>query len=146
MSIGPVEIIIVKFPGNELHGDFGDLAPALKELVDNGIVRVIDLVLVRKDADGQVFWRELTSLDESDFNVFEPLVDDILGLISDDDIQTLSDLLENNSAGGIMLFENVWATKFSDSLLAANGQVVYNERVPRAVIDEVLAQAPAASA
>jgi hypothetical protein len=133
VSIGPVELIIVKFPGDQLRG--GEIAAALKDLVESNTVRVIDLVIVRKDADGVTDSIEVTSLDQEQFKAFEPLVDNVLGLISAEQIQRVSDMLENSSAGAIMLFENVWATRFRDSLLAANGELVAIERVPKSVID-----------
>jgi hypothetical protein len=133
VAIGPVELIMVKFPGNQLRGSA--IAPALKDLVDSNTVRVIDLLIVRKDADGKTQSIELTSLDDDQFKMFEPLVDQVLGRISAEQIQRLSDLLDNNSAGAIMLFENVWATRFRDALLAANGELVAIERVPSSVID-----------
>lgn len=135
MSIGPVELILVKFPGNQLRGGFGELAAALKDLVESNTIRVIDLVIVRKDANGKTESIELTSLDQDEFSVFETLVDEVLGLISAEQIQRLSDMLEDNSAGAIMLFDNVWATRFRDSLLAANGELVAIERVPKSVMD-----------
>jgi hypothetical protein len=125
----------VKFPGHQLRGDFGKLVPALKELVESNTVRVIDLVIVRKSAEGNTESIELTSLNQDEFSAFESLVDDVLGLISAEQIQGLADMLENNSAGVIMLFENVWATRFRDSLLAADGELVAIERVPKSVID-----------
>jgi hypothetical protein len=133
MTIGPVELIMVRFPGNQLRG--GDMLPALRELVESNTVRVIDLLIVRKDENGKTESIETTSLDEDEFKAFEPLVDEVLGLISAEQIQRLSDMLENNSAGAIMLFENVWATRFRDSLLAARGELMAIERVPAAVID-----------
>jgi hypothetical protein len=134
VTIGPVELIFVKFPGNQLRGA-GAIAPALKDLVDSNTVRVIDLRIVRKDADGKTESIELTSLDDDQFKTFEPLVERVLGQISEDQIQRLSDLLDNDSAGAIMLFENVWATRFRDSLLAANGELVAIERIPGSVIE-----------
>jgi hypothetical protein len=137
VTIGPVELIFVKFPGNQLRGA-GAIAPALKDLVDSNIVRVIDLRIVRKDADGKTQSIELTSLDDDQFKMFEPLVERVLGQISEDQIQRLSDLLDNDSAGAIMLFENVWATRFRDSLLAANGELVAIERIPGSVTESVV--------
>src|SRR4051812_36118741 len=99
MSIGPVEIIIVTFPGDKLGG--GQLAPALQELVENGTIRVIDLVIIRKDAIGRVETIELSTLDDEDWAQFEPLVDEVLGLISHDDIASLSTMLDNNTSGAI---------------------------------------------
>ena len=135
MSIGPVELICVKFPGNQLRGGLGDIEPAMRELVESKTVRIIDLLVVRKDADGKIECREATSLSQEEFSSFRTLVDDVLGLISEDQIQRLADMLENDSAGAIMLFENVWATRFRDSLLAANGELVAIERVPPAALD-----------
>ena len=137
MSIGPVELLIVRFPGHELGG--GHLAPALQELVENHTIRVIDLVILRKDATGRVETIELSTLGDEDWAMFEPLVDEVLGVISHDDIDTLSAMLDNGTAGAIMLFENTWATRFRDALLAANGELVFLERVPRSVIEEVMA-------
>lgn len=133
MTIGPVELIMVKFPGNQLRG--GEMVPALRELVESNTVRVIDLLIVRKDENGKTQSIEATSLDQDQFKAFQPFIDEVLGLISAEHIQQLSDMLENNSAGAIMLFENVWATRFRDSLLAANGELVAIERVPAEVID-----------
>jgi hypothetical protein len=133
VTIGPVELIMVKFSGNQLRG--GEIAPALKDLVDSNTMRVIDLRIVRKDAEGKTQAIEVTSLDDDEFKVFEPLVDRILGVISPEQIQRLSEMLDNNSAGAIMLFENVWATRFRDALLAANGELVAIERIPGSVIE-----------
>jgi Family of unknown function (DUF6325) len=144
MSIGPVELLIVKFPGDKLGG--GQLAPALQELVENHIIRVIDLVIVRKDAIGRVATIELSTLDDADWAMFEPIVDEILGIISHDDIDSLSAMLDNDTSGAIMLFENTWATRFRDGLLATKGEVVFLERVPRSVIEEVMAAATATAA
>jgi hypothetical protein len=97
-------------------------------------MRVIDLLIVRKDAEGKTQSIELTTLDDEQFKSFEPLVDEV-GLISAEQIQRISDLLDNNSAGALMLFENVWATRFRDAMLEANGELVAIERVPKSVID-----------
>jgi hypothetical protein len=72
---------------------------------------------------------------------WDPLVDDVLGILSTDDIQQLGQALEPNSSAGLMLFENTWATEFRDAVVNANGQLVMSERIPRAVIDELIAAA-----
>jgi Family of unknown function (DUF6325) len=136
MSLGPVELLIVSFPGNQFKGE---IAPALKELVDNGTIRVIDILFVNKDENGKVEMVEINDLDDDDLSTFDPVVSDVTGLLTEDDIQHLSKLLDNNSSAAMMLFENTWATKFRDALLNANAQLVLNERIPRAVIEEVAA-------
>ena len=140
MSFGPIELLVVKFPGNEFKGE---IAPALQELVDTGTIRVIDIVFVTKDEEGSLTAVEISDLDGEAYAVFDPLVADVAGLLSHEDVRDLSSGLENNSSGAIMLFENAWATRFVEAVRNANGEVVLSERIPRAVIEEVLAATPA---
>ena len=119
MALGPVELLVIKFPGNEFRGE---IAPALRELVENGTIRIIDLLFIKKDADGTVTANELMDLAPDLYEIFDPLVSDIEGLLADDDVQALAGALENNSSAGVLLFENVWATRFRDAVLNAHGQ------------------------
>ena len=136
MALGPVELLVIKFPGNEFRGE---IAPALRELVENGTIRIIDLLFIKKDADGKVTANELMDLAPDVYAIFDPLVSDIEGLLADDDVQALSGALENNSSAGVLLFENVWATRFRDAVVNANGQLILSERIPRSVIEAVTA-------
>jgi len=141
MSFGPIELLVLKFPGNQFKGE---IVPALRELVNNETIRIIDIVFVTKDAEGNLKAVEVSDLDGEDYAVFDPLVSDVLGLLSKEDVQELSAGLDNNSSGALMLFENTWATRFVESVRNANGEVLLNERIPRQVIEEVLAATPAA--
>lgn len=136
MSLGPVELLVIRFPSAHVKGD---VASALKELVESGTIRVIDLLMVRKDAEGNVTMSEINDLDDEDYAALDPVVSGITGLLSREDVDQLSSLLENNSSAGLMLFEDVWATRFRDAVASANGQVLYIERIPRAVVDQVIA-------
>jgi uncharacterized membrane protein len=136
MSLGPIEMLVVKFPGNQFKGE---IAPALAELVETGTIRVIDFVFIQKDADGSLTSVELADLDPDAASVYASAVDDVSGTLSEDDIIELGGLLENNSSAGLMLFENVWATRFADAVRNASGEVILSERIPRAVIEEVMA-------
>jgi uncharacterized membrane protein len=136
MSLGPIEMLVVKFPGNQFKGE---IAPALAELVETGTIRVIDFVFIQKDADGSLTSVELADLDPEAAGAFSSAVDDVSGTLSEDDIKELGGLLENNSSAGLMLFENVWATRFADAVRNASGEVILSERIPRAVIEEVMA-------
>ena len=141
MSIGPVDLLVVKFPGNQFKGE---IAPALKQLVEDGIIRVVDILFANKDETGKVEMIEINDLDDDDFSRFDPVVEDLTGILTPDDARQLSSGLENDSAGAIMLFENTWATRFRDAMVNANGQLVLDERIPRAVIDELMAASAAA--
>jgi uncharacterized membrane protein len=136
MALGPVELLVVRFPGNEFRGE---IAPALRELVEGGTIRIIDLLFVTKDAEGAVASTELTDLDEDTYAVYDPLVSDLEGLLADDDVQRLGAALEPNSSAAVMLFENAWATRFRDAVVNARGELVLAERIPRSVIEEVAA-------
>lgn len=135
MSYGPIELLVVEFPGNQFTGE---IAPALTELVEGGMIRIIDILFVQKDAKGVVTETELTDLFEDVFAAFDPVVDELAGLITHDDALQLSTSLPPNSSAGIMLFENAWAKRFADAVANANGHVVVNERIPRAVIDALI--------
>ena len=141
MSLGPIELLVVKFPGNKFTGE---VAPALKDLVEGGLIRVIDILFVHKDQDGEMTVLEINDLDDDNFSRFDPVVEDLTGMLTTDDARQLSSGLENNSAGAIMLFENTWAIRFRDAMVRANGQLVLDERIPRAVIDELMAASTAA--
>jgi len=136
MSLGPIELLVVKFPGNQFKGE---IAPALKDLVEDGHIRVIDILFVGKDQDGEMTVLEINDLDDDDFSHFDPVVSDITGMITVDDARQLAQGLDNNSSGAIMLFENTWATRFRDALLNANGELILNERIPKTVIDQLTA-------
>lgn len=137
MSLGPVELLVVKFPGNQFKGE---IVPALEELVENGTIRVIDLLFARKDADGSVTVIELNDLDDDAFNAYGMLVDDgIGGMLGEDDIDQIAELLEENSSAALLLFENVWATRFRDAVVNANGQLLVNERIPRHIVEQLTA-------
>ena len=135
MAIGPVEILVVGFPGNQFTGE---IAPALGELVESGLIRVIDLVFIAKDAEGDVVAIELNELDDTLTVAFQPHVDEPSGMISEEDIEDLGADLPAESSAAILLFEHVWATKFRDAVLNSGGELLASIRIPKEVIDEVV--------
>lgn len=136
MPFGPIELLVIKFPGNKFTGE---LAPALKELVDHGTISIIDILFVTKDAEGNVSEKELSELVDDLHAAYDSVVNDVSGLLTHEDAELLTASLASNSSAGIMLFENVWAKRFADAVANAHGQVLVNERIPRAVIEELVA-------
>lgn len=134
MAYGPIELLVLRFPGNQFRGE---IVPAMEALVENGTVRIIDLLFVQKDANGDLTVIEMTEMDDEDRSAYDPLVDDVGGLISEDDALFFASSLEPNSSAGLLLFENTWAAGFAEAVRNANGEVLINERVPRAVMDEL---------
>jgi hypothetical protein len=137
MSIGPVELLVLKFPGNQFKGE---IVPALEELVNKGTIRIIDLLFVTKDAQGSAAVIEMNDLDDETYAVFDPIVSDVNGLLTENDVRQLTRKMENNSSAAIMLFENVWATRFRDAVINARGEIIMIERIPRQVIEMVAAE------
>jgi uncharacterized membrane protein len=136
MSLGPIEMLVVKFPGNRFRGE---IIPALKELVEGGIIRIVDILLLHKGEDGRLTVLEVNDLEAEAFGLVGPIVSDLTKLLSNEDAAQLGNTLENNSSAALMLFENTWATRHVDALRNANGELVMSERIPRVVIDELLA-------
>src|SRR4029079_2562169 len=137
MPTGPIEMLAVKFPGNRFTGE---IAPALADLVETGTIRLIDILFVRKDADRLVEVTEISELDDDTYAAFDLVTSDLEGLMSEDDGQRMSELLEPNSSAAVMVFENPWATRFTEAMRHADGEVVFIERIPRVVIDEMMAE------
>jgi hypothetical protein len=132
----------VSFPGNQFKGE---IAPALAELVEKDIIRIVDILFINKDEDGNIDVVELDAVGDDESAAFGPVVSDLTDLLTEDDAERLSNALDNNSSAALMLFENTWATRLRDALLNANGQLVLNTRIPKHVVDEVLAGAQEAS-
>jgi hypothetical protein len=134
VSLGPIEFLALKFPGNEFRGE---IIPALSDLVEDETIRIIDLLFVQKMVDGSVRVVELADLGEEDYLSFEAVVSDVSGLLSHDDARQIANALEPNSSASLMLFENVWATKFVEAVVDAKGEVLVSERIPKSMIDEM---------
>ncbi|MEV8454067.1 DUF6325 family protein [Streptomyces sp. NPDC052095] len=137
---GPVDYLVVEFPGNRMTGEG---LPLLVDLVDRGIIRILDLVFVRKDRDGTVTGVELAELTEDGHDglaVFEGVSS---GLVGRDDIDEVGAVLEPGSAAGIVVYENTWAGPFAAALRRSGGRIVAGGRIP---LQEVLASLEAAEA
>ncbi|KLK88075.1 hypothetical protein SZ63_03120 [Methanoculleus sediminis] len=139
MSLGPVEYMVIEFPGNQFKGE---IIPALREVVDKGVIRIIDLVFVRKDEQGNVSVMELKELQKDAADAFAPLAREASTLFAEEDVAKVSDIVENNSSVALLLFEHVWATRFRDAVLAADGRLIAGERIPKELVDAALAWKP----
>ena len=133
--MGPVEYLIVEFPGNEFSGE---IVPALIDLTESGTIHIIDLVFIKKEADGEVSWFELDSLGEDDAGDYDGLDGDICDLLNEEDIRMAAEQLEPNHSAAMMVFENVWATRLRDAIVNSKGKLIENARIPAAVVQEAL--------
>jgi hypothetical protein len=134
MTLGPVDFIALEFPGNRFRGD---ILPDLFELVDKEIIRIIDLVIVRKD-EGKVTVRELRELEPGNIEIINPLKIEANQMITDLDIELIASQVGDNSTVGLLLIENLWAKKTQQAMLNANSRVLLFERIPGVVVEEAL--------
>jgi hypothetical protein len=118
MALGPVDYVVLAFPGNQFHGE---IAPALQEVVDKGFIRIIDLIFATKAADGSVTVREFADSDPDIMRVLSPVVGDIRGMLTQEDMKALADLIDPNSSGAILVFEHIWARNLREAIANADG-------------------------
>jgi uncharacterized membrane protein len=129
VSIGPVEYIVISFPGSQFNGE---VAPALAELVDSGLIRIIDLVFISKDADGNVLSFEYDAIEAA--AAFESVDGDADGLFSEDDVADAAALIEPGSSAALLLWEDVWAARFAEAVRDSGGTIVDGARIPHAIV------------
>jgi uncharacterized membrane protein len=135
MTVGPVEYVVLGFPGNE---NTGEIAPALVELVRNGLIRVLDLVFIEKTEDGEVRAFEYDDLEV--FGAFADLDGEVGGLIGADDIEYVGQELSPKTSVALLLWEDLWAKPLLNALQKANGVLIEGARIPRDIFDVALAE------
>ena len=139
MAIGPVEYIVLAFPGNEFNGK---VAPALAKLIESDTIRLLDLLFVGKDADGNVLAIEFDELEE--LAEFAGIEGEVGGIISEDDIAHVAETLEPNSSAALLIWEDVWATEFAVAVRESGGVLLEGARIPYEIVEAVFADLPAA--
>ena len=130
-EIGPVDYMIVAFPGNQFTGE---IAPALADLVDAGTIRIIDIAFVGKDENGDAVAFELTELDPDVQRGLDNLGIEVGGLLNEDDLITTAEELEPNTSAALLVWENVWARDVKQAIMNAGGELVAFERLPHEVV------------
>ncbi len=136
MSLGPIELFVFGFPGNQFSGE---VAPALADLVESGTSRIVDLLFMTKDADGTVAAVEVDELPEDVSGAYATLVDEVQGLLGEEDIEDFAEELEPNSSIGLLVVEHLWAKPFADAVANSGGMLMGSLHVPREVVDELTA-------
>jgi hypothetical protein len=134
-EVGPVQYMAVAFPGNKFTGN---ITPALVDLVESGTIRIIDLAFVGKDAEGNVIAMELEELDSDAGKAFATLQAEIGDLVNEADLKAIGAELEPNSSAAILVWEDVWATKFVKAVREADGVLLDIQRVPHEVVQAAL--------
>jgi hypothetical protein len=126
-QMGPVDYLVVEFPGDRRTGEG---LPLLVDLVDRGLIRILDLLFVKKESDGTVDAVQIADLDgdgDLDLAVFEGASSGILG---EDDIESAAGVLEPGSSAALLIYENVWAAPFAAALRRSGGRLIASGRIP----------------
>jgi hypothetical protein len=134
-TLGPISYLIVEFPGNKMTGEG---FPILLDLVDRGIVRILDLKFITKETDGSVRALELMDLDQDgtfDIAIFEGASS---GMIDDSDVAEAGSAIEPGSSAGVLIFENRWATPFVQALRRGGAELVAAGYIPQDALLESL--------
>jgi hypothetical protein len=126
-ELGPVDWIVLEFPGSRFNGE---IAPALVDLTERGIVRVLDLLLIKKDQAGSLDVFEMSDLDDSEIGELRAFETALADLLSEEDVLAVAEAVEPGSSAALLVWENTWAAPFGSAVRHAGGQLVASGRIP----------------
>jgi hypothetical protein len=126
-ELGPVDWIVVEFPGSRFNGQ---IAPALLDLVQRDLVRVLDLLVLKKDPDGSLEAFELSDLDEGEIGELRTYESELAMLLSEEDVTSLAAAIEPGSSAAVLVWENTWAAPFASAVRRSGGQLAASGRIP----------------
>ena len=135
MTVAPVEYLIIGFDGNQFNGE---IVPAIVDLVDSGMVRILDVVFISKDADGNVTAFEYDELDS--LLPLGAVADDALGLLNEEDLEMAAETLEANSSAAFLVWEDLWAARFAEAVRDSGGTFIAGERIPHELVQAAIAE------
>ena len=138
--LGPVDWIVVEFPGTEFGK--GQIAPVLKDYVDRGLIRVLDMLLLRKLDDGTLEPFELADFGEDEIGELRSLETELAMVLSEQDVLDLAETMDPGTSAVLLVWENLWAAPFGSTVRNAGGQLVASGRIPtQAVLAAIEADA-----
>jgi Family of unknown function (DUF6325) len=142
-ELGPVDWIVVEFPGSKLTGT---IAPILTEYVERGLIRVLDLLFLKKDEDGSFEAFEATDPQDTELDELRALETEMAMVLSEQDVADLAETIEPGSSAAVLVWENLWAAPFGAAVRHAGGHLAASGRIPiQAVIAAIEADAAEAA-
>ena len=126
-ELGPVDYLVVEFPGSNFSGE---IMPEMVDLVQRGVVRVLELVVIKKAEDGSFEALEFDELSGDALGEVREAERNLANLLSEDDVAAVVDALEPGSTAGLLIYENLWAAPFASAVRRAGGQLVAGGRIP----------------
>jgi hypothetical protein len=139
-EIGPIDYVLVEWPGRQRP--HGELAPQLVDLVERGLIRILDLAFIEKDEEGNVAMLEIAEVggEVVELAIFEGASS---GLLGEEEITDAGGALEPGTAAALLVYENAWAAPFAGAVRRSGGQLVASGRIP---VEDVIAALDAAEA
>ncbi len=134
MEHGPIDFIMIGFGEAEVSPA---VASGILSLVESGTIRIIDLLFVAKDADGDLRVLELTELADDVYELWDVVVQDVEGMLTNEDALHLAADLPSDKSAVLVLFENVWAREMARIIQEANGEVLISTRIPRDIVAQL---------
>lgn len=125
--MGPIDYLVIEFPGNRMTGKG---VPIMLDLVERGIIRILDLAFIRKDADGSVTAVKIEDLDVAGAREFAVFAGASSGLLGDEDLAEAANAIEPGNAAGIIIYENSWAAPLAIAWREGGAQLVAGGRIP----------------
>jgi len=142
-ELGPVDYVVVEFPAGASNFT-GEMAAELLALVNSGIIRVIDALILTKAEDGTVDATELSDIGE--LGELQALEAQLAELLAEDDVEHLAAAMEPGSTAGVLIWENLWAAPFASAARRSGGQLIANGRIPlQAIIASIEADGATAT-
>ena len=128
-ELGPVDYLVVEFPADKANFS-GDMASELSALVSRGLVRVLDLLLLKKNDDGSVEGFESHDFGDDELGELRALEDELALLLAEEDVESIGAAMEPGSVAAVLVYENVWAAPFGAAVRRSGGQLVASGRIP----------------
>lgn len=125
-TVAPVDLVVLEFPGSTFTGD---IAPALADLTDSGIIRILDMIIIARSDDGSITAIELTDLDDAVTARFDAIDGEAGGLLSDDDIAAAGAAIAPGTTAAVIVWRNVWADRLNSAVAESGGRVVAHDRL-----------------
>jgi hypothetical protein len=133
--IGPIDFLLLEFQSDKMTGEAG---AALFDLVEQGIVRIYDLLIIRKEADGSVVGLDLSDVSADSVGGFAAFAGARSGLVGDDDVAEAGSAMEPGTTAALLVYENTWAVPFVAAARKADAQVIASARIPADVVMSAL--------
>ena len=128
-ELGPVDYLVVEFPADKANFS-GEMAAELSALVNRGLVRVLDLLILKKNDDGSVEGFESHDFGDDELGELRALEDELALLLAEEDVESIGAAMEPGSVAAVLVYENVWAAPFGAAVRRSGGELVANGRIP----------------